>query len=197
MIITIAGFKGGVGKTTSAIHVATYLSQQAPTLLIDGDPNRSATAWGRSGKLPFKVVDERLAARYARDFTHMVFDTQARPTEEDLRVLAEGCDLLIVPTTPDALALDALMLTVSALRNMGSSNYAVLVTIVPPRPSKDGEEATKMLLEAGLPVFPAMIRRAVAFQKAALQGVPVFEVEDPRAQDAWNDYVTVGKEIIG
>lgn len=197
MILTVAGFKGGVGKTTSAIHIAAYFSRLAPTILIDGDPNRSATAWARSGKLPFKVVDERLAARYARDFTHMIFDTQARPTEEDLKVLAEGCDLLIVPTTPDALALDALMLTVSALRNMGSQNYAVLVTIVPPRPSRDGEDASRMLTEAGLPVFPSMVRRYVAFQKAALQGVPVYEVDDPRAQDAWSHYEAIGKEITG
>lgn len=197
MILTVAGFKGGVGKTTSAIHIASYFARLAPTILIDGDPNRSATAWAKSGKLPFKVVDERLAARYARDFTHMVFDTQARPTEEDLKVLSEGCDLLVVPTTPDALALDALMLTVSALRSMGSQNYAVLVTIVPPRPSRDGEEANKLLVDAGLPVFPSMVRRYVAFQKAALQGVPVYDVEDPRAQDAWSDYEAIGKEISG
>ncbi len=46
MIVTVAGFKGGVGKTTSAIHLATYLNQNASTLLVDGDPNRSATTWG-------------------------------------------------------------------------------------------------------------------------------------------------------
>ena len=48
MILTVASFKGGVGKTTSAIHFAAYLQQQAPTLLIDGDPNRSATTWARA-----------------------------------------------------------------------------------------------------------------------------------------------------
>ena len=37
MIISIAGFKGGVGKTTTAVHFAAYLQQSAPTLLIDGD----------------------------------------------------------------------------------------------------------------------------------------------------------------
>ena len=42
MIITVAGFKGGVGKTTTAIHLACYFAQQSEkTLLVDGDPNRS------------------------------------------------------------------------------------------------------------------------------------------------------------
>ena len=37
-----------------------------------------------------------------------MIDTEARPEEEDLKALADGGDLLIIPTTPDALALDAL-----------------------------------------------------------------------------------------
>lgn len=43
MIITVASFKGGVGKTTSAVHLAAYFQQDKPTLLIDGDPNRRVT----------------------------------------------------------------------------------------------------------------------------------------------------------
>ena len=37
MIITVTSYKGGVGKTTTAIHLATYLQTLAPTLLIDGE----------------------------------------------------------------------------------------------------------------------------------------------------------------
>jgi chromosome partitioning protein len=165
-------------------------------LLIDGDPNRSATAWTKRGTLPFRVVDERQAARYARNFEHIVIDTEARPDEDDLRALAEGCDLLVIPTTPDALALDALFLTVAALGKIGADQYRILLTIVPPRPSRDSEEARKMLAEQGLPLFRHEIRRLVAFQKASLMGVPVQDAPDPRATDAWADYQAIGKEIL-
>ena len=196
MIITIASFKGGVAKTTTAVHLAAYLQDLSPTLLIDGDPNRSATGWSRRGQLPFKVVDERQATKYAREFEHCVIDTEARPEEEDLKALADGCDLLIIPTTPDALALDALMLTVKALDGLRASGYRILLSIIPPRPSRDGDEARSTLIEAGLPLLTRGVRRLVAFQKAALAGVPVYAVDDPRADLGWEDYQQVGKEIL-
>jgi chromosome partitioning protein len=195
MIITVASFKGGVGKTTTAVHIAAYLQEQAPTLLIDGDPNRSATGWTKRGCLPFKVVDERQAARFARQYEHIVIDTQARPSQEDLQALVEGCDMLVIPTTPDALALDALILTVDALRSLKTDRYRILLTMIPPRPSRDGEEAHAMLTQANVPLFEGRIRRMVAFQKAALNGVVVHTVQDPRAAQGWEDYVAIGKEL--
>lgn len=191
MILAITGFKGGVGKTTTAVHLASFLSAWAPTLLVDGDPNRSATGWHARGGLPVKVVDERVASRYAREYTHVVIDTQARPSKEDLKTLAEGVDLLILPTTPDALALEALLATLEALRGSGA-RYRVLLTMVPPRPSRDGDEARSLLESHGVPLFRGQIRRAAAFPKAALLGVPVYQVPDPRARLAWEDYREVG-----
>ena len=196
MIITVASFKGGVGKTTTAVHLAAYLQKKAPALLVDGDANRSATVWGKRGELPFKVVDDRQAARYARNYEHVIIDTEARPEDDDLKALADGCDLLVIPTTPDALALDALMLTVKVLQGIGTNSYRVLLTIIPPRPSRDGEEARSSLQQRTIPLFEAGIRRLVAFQKAALAGVPVFAVRDPRAQLAWSDYEKMGEEIL-
>lgn len=196
MIITVASFKGGVGKTTTAVHLAAILQGHKDTLLIDGDPNRSASGWAKRGALPFRVVDERQAARFSRDYQNVVIDTQARPSQEDLEALAGGCDLLVIPSTPDALSLDALTLTVHALQNLAPSRYRILLTMVPPKPSRDGEEAREMLEESKLPLFASSIRRISAFQKAALQGVPVCNVKDPRAELGWQDYAAVGEEMM-
>ena len=196
MIITVASFKGGVGKTTTAVHLAAYFAEKASTLLLDGDENRSASAWAQRGNLPFRVADERQAAKLGRQYDHLVIDTQARPNSEDLKALADGCDLLVIPSTPDVLALDALMLTVQALKDMGAASYRVLLTIMHPRPNRDGEEAQATLRELEIPFFAGGIHRFIAFQKAALKGVTVDRVDDPRARSAWDEYEHIGEQIL-
>ncbi len=64
------------------------------------------------------------------------------------------------------------------------------------KPLSSVEEAREMLEESNLPLFVSSIRRISAFQKAALQGVPVCNVKDPRAELGWQDYVAVGEEMM-
>lgn len=195
MIVTVASFKGGVAKTTTALHLAAYFQQHAPTLLVDGDLNRSALEWASRGKLPFKVVDEKQAVRFAKQYEHIVIDTPARPAPEELKTLAEGCDLLVLPTSPDALALSAMLQMVASLHSL-TSNYRILLTLIPPHPSKVGAEARTTVEKASLPIFKSEIRRLAVFQRAALEGVPVSDVKDPYAKNAWRCYANVGKEIL-
>ena len=197
MIITVASLKGGQAKTTSAVHIAALMQADAKTLLVDGDPNHSALNWHQRKGFPFEVCDERQAVKFSRDFTHIVFDTQARPSREDLEILGGGCDQLIVPLTPDALSLDTLFAFTDSLQQLGAMQFKVLLTIVPPRPATDGIFVRQTLEKAGLPVFKTDIRRYKAFQKAALSGVLVKDVADDYAAAAWSDYAAVVGEIFG
>ena len=155
------------------MHLAAYLQHKATTLVVDGDPNRSVTRWASHGSLPFKVVPESQAAMHAKAHEHIVIDTKARPDEEDLRELALGCHLLILPCTPEPLSVDALLQTVDALKAIGSDRYRVLLTMLPPRPNRDGERAREALTDAGIPLFQSEIRRAVAYQRCVLDGATV------------------------
>ena len=199
MIITVASYKGGVGKTTTAIHLAAYLQTLAPTLLVDGDIIRAATKWSQRGNakgLPFKVVPVGQIARHIRDYTHVVTDTEANPSDDDFRDAVEGCDMLVIPAEPETMATDGLTFTLSKLREYGSDHYKVLLTKVPPKPQTEGAQLRASLVEHGLPVFKSEIPLLVAYRKASAEGVIVSALkEDRNASRAWDAYEAVGKEI--
>lgn len=193
MLITVAAHKGGVAKTTTAVHLAAFLQERAPTLLVD-EEGAGALDWADAGLLPFPALLEADAGPVFNRYAHQVIDTGARANPELLANLAQHSDYLVLPTTPDALALNALLKTLDVLR--GLERYGVLLTITPPRPSRDAEEARAVLEDLGVRVFQTEIPRAVAFQKAALAGVLVTEVRDPRARDVWAAYEAAGEEVL-
>ncbi|TSA78958.1 ParA family protein [Deinococcus detaillensis] len=195
MIITVAGFKGGVAKTTTAVHLATFFQRLAPTMLVDGDANRSASLWASHGHLPFQVYPEGQAMKYSRQFEHIIIDTGARPSADELRDLVGGCDLLVLPTNPEAMSLDALLQTTEALSAIGGM-YRILLTLIPPSPSKEGAEARALLQEEELPVMSASIRQTSAFRHASAQGRSVESVKNSKmAKLAWLDYERAAREI--
>lgn len=191
-LITITGYKGGCAKSTTAIHLATFLSVHGSVLLVDCDQNRTAISWADRGKLPFDVVNEKSAMKVISNYDFAVVDTPARPNSNDLKELSEGCDLLILPTLADVVSLEPMLATA---QDLPEGNYRALITIVLPKPNRDGEKLKAELQAADFPVFDTMIRRSVGFSKAALAGKPVSELSGADRM-GWLDYEKLGNEVL-
>ena len=145
--------------------------------------------------MPTYLVDESRLSDPS-NYKHLVIDTPARPSDEDLIGLAASSDLLVVPSMCDAFSIVALIKTTNTLQGLPGDKFRILLTACPPPPSKEAQKAREALSESGLPLFKAQISRLAAFQKSALEGVPVYDIKDARAQQAWKDYESLGKEVL-
>lgn len=104
--IAVANLKGGTGKTTTAVHLATGLARLARTLLVDADPQASALGWSEEAEdLPVTVIAwatrdlAKRVAQVAADYHHVVIDTP--PGHEALvRQALLAAEQLIVTLTP-------------------------------------------------------------------------------------------------
>lgn len=116
--ILVLNHKGGVGKTTVALHLASLLlSQRLRVAAADIDPQTSLAQWHSRSRADGKRVPElyclsswdlakRMAALASRHHT-LIVDTP--PTYSPAVVgLADEADVLVVPVTPGGFELDAL-----------------------------------------------------------------------------------------
>ncbi len=192
MIISFVSFKGGVGKTTTAYHLAAAFSKD--TLLIDGDPNQSALAWANRHDMIVQQFEVK-ASDNLLDFSkykNIVIDTAARPSNDELKTISENSDLIIVPTFPDSISLDALLRIVNSFNDIGIDNYRVLLTQV--SGAVAAADAKELLNELGIKFFNAEIRKRVIFSKAATIGATVKMLRG--GDDSWGDILELKKEIL-
>ncbi len=204
MRVVVLSRKGGVGKSTTAIHLGGYLSEASEgrddVLLVDTDPSRNALRWAKRGRLPFRVVGEDevdAAPAMAREARHLIVDMRGSPSAEEIEDAMRLAEVMVIPIMPSGLALDTLLQTRRDLRRLGREDrYRVLLTAVPPWPYRRGPQARAQLEELGIPLFDSDIRRLEAFEAAADDGVLVRDLPDRRAQRGWEDYAQVGEELV-
>lgn len=196
-LITIASDKGGVGKTVTALHLASELAQrygEGSTLLIDADENHGATMWAeRCTDIGFPALALHKGLKQLSSYDWVVMDTPGGPESSALKDLAEGADLLILPTAPERLSLDATLSTAAKLDNWKLDHYKILLTLVPPT-RKVGDEARMALSE--YPLFASQIRQYAAYQKATGMGCLVANSKDSKGRIAAGDYRKVADEVV-
>lgn len=197
-IIAVSNFKGGVGKTTTAVCIATLLAEGRNVLLIDADQNQSALLWSKAGHLPFDVLTEKASrkAMMGGNYQHIIIDSQCAPGTGESKALADGSDLLVVPTTPDGPSLAATGRLFSELADV--DNAIALVSMVPPSPQKDGAEAVEALNRADIRHFNRQIRNGKVYKRAFESGLTLPQMgSKDRAGQLWRDWIELKSELAG
>ena len=184
----IVNTKGGVGKTTTAVHLATMLCRTGSCLLIDGDPQASAAswaAWRREGGLSPSPVTNRLLGKAVYDeghqlgakFEHIVVDAGGRDSAS-LRSALILADMAVIPVGAsqlDAAALHDLLEIIALARDFNKKlDVKVLLTRVDPR-TKDAAEMLTFLADQKMNVLKSRICERVAFRRVIGSGATVAE----------------------
>ncbi len=201
MFITVCGQKGGVAKTCTSIHLASvWHSEGKKVCIVDADKNRSALAYASRGNLPFPVFPVSSAAKASRSSEIVITDGQASSDQEELKHLAYGSDLVILPTTAKARSVELTVELANLLSNL-KVNHAVVIVKVDFRQQKAAQQAKAALENFGLYVFDTFIPLLSAFDKAEALGNAVFEAvddlgrSDPRRMTGWSAYCSIASQI--
>jgi chromosome partitioning protein len=197
MIYAVVNTKGGVGKTTTAVHLATMLARLGETLLIDGDPQASAASWAAwrrdraelRGPSPTTtcLIGKAILSEgkpLASKYPFVVVDVGGRDSA-GLRSSLLMADMAIVPvgaSSLDAAAMSDLLEVVELSRDYNPGlDVRVVLTRIDPR-TKDATDMLNFLKEQNLVVLKTQIGERVAYRRAIGEGVTVEELgKDPAA----------------
>ncbi|MGB3798079.1 MAG: ParA family protein [Alteraurantiacibacter sp.] len=183
-VIAVVSQKGGSGKTTLALHLATIAVQKKmTTCVIDTDPQATAAAWGdwRGDFLPAVVTSP--PARLGRTIENarkegvamIVIDTPPH-AEAAMREAIKAADLVLIPTRPRAFDLHALEGIADMVSQSGTPAHVVL-NGVPARATRMLEDAKATVMELGLETCPVTFGERADFTRSSSSGEVASEVD--------------------
>lgn len=188
-VIAFIGNKGGAGKTTLAINLATVLHEQNPIYLLDADPQGSALHWAAmvDGESIPQVIDAtagvgNLVQQHRDQAQHILIDCPPQLHAEQTRSALECCDVAVVPVLPSPLDLWATIAVGDAVAQVQQTNPGLNALLVinqlEPRTrlSRLVREAIK---ELDIPAAKTTLHRRVVYRASVLEGKSVSQMGKP------------------
>jgi chromosome partitioning protein len=189
-IIAAANQKGGVGKTTITMQLGAALSRRFRVLVVDVDTQQSTVWWAENaqGRLPFDFAGNqspKILSRLSQlhvEYEYVLVDTPGRLEDTPtLEAVLDVADYVVVPLTPEPLAVEPTMRTITRLVEPRHLRYAVLLNRVDPRiPNQLHTWQGLLDTTLGVPRFASHLRQYKTLSDAPLLGQLITNAPDNR-----------------
>lgn len=204
-VIALVGNKGGAGKTTLSVNLASALARQTSIAVVDADPQGSALQWRAFAKndraIPIYEGGEQLgqqARDLLREYNHVVFDCPPSVHAPQTTSVLSFCDKALIPVQPSPVDLWATVHiedAVSQAQKINPGLRALLIINQLETRTTLSRLVRDALSEIGLPIANTALRRRAIYRSSALEGKSVFEM-GRRGADAATELEQLIQEVM-